>query len=165
MKYLNSGKNSKSRLRMWLKILSVSNFVQSELRTNFRSEFDTTLPRFDVLAALDRFDEGLKMSELSKALRVSNGNVTGIIDRLIDDELVERRTIPGDRRASLVVLSIKGKAEFNKQAIAHEGWVDDLLSSLPGKDIDLLCEQFDGVIKDSENKDVPLKKTSSGGEK
>ena len=78
---------SKERLRLWLRILSAQRVIENEVRERLRVEHDTTLPRFDVMAALYRNEEGLKMSELSGELRVSNGNVTGIVDRLVNDGL------------------------------------------------------------------------------
>ena len=100
---------TKNRLRLWLKLLKLTRQIESELRDNLRVEFDTTLPRFDVMAALYRFPKGLLMSELSGALKVSNGNVTGIVDRLVKDELVIRSAVPGDRRALRVKLTPAGK--------------------------------------------------------
>lgn len=86
---------TKNRLRLWLKLLKLTRQIESELRDNLRVEFETTLPRFDVMAALYRFPKGLLMSELSGALKVSNGNVTGIVDRLVKDALVIRSAVPG----------------------------------------------------------------------
>jgi DNA-binding MarR family transcriptional regulator len=86
----NDAAASKARLRLWLKLLKATKHVEAELRENFRTTFDTTLPRFDVMAALDHHSEGLKMSELSSVLKVSNGNITGIVDRLVDDGLLVR---------------------------------------------------------------------------
>lgn len=125
---------AKTRLRLWLKLLKLSRQVEGDLRDNLRAEFQTTLPRFDVMAALHRFPKGLLMSELSAALKVSNGNVTGIIDRLVNDALVTRAAVPGDRRALCVKLTAAGKKEFLKQAGQHEGWVDDLLGNLSRND-------------------------------
>jgi DNA-binding MarR family transcriptional regulator len=92
-----------------------------------RTEFNTTLPRFDVMAALSRYPKGLKMSELSGVLKVSNGNVTGLVDRLADEGLLERVAVPGDRRASLVRLTAQGRADFAVQAEAHARWIDVML--------------------------------------
>ncbi|CZF80039.1 DNA-binding transcriptional repressor MarR [Grimontia marina] len=139
-------KHSKSRLRLWLKILGVSQYIQSDLRQKFRVEFNSTLPRFDVLATLARYEEGMKMSELSTALRVSGGNVTGIIDRLIDDEFVERTVMPNDRRASCVSLTALGRKEFEVQAKAHEAWVNELLISLDDDSLHILSHQLDAII-------------------
>lgn len=125
---------SKERLRLWLRILKASRSIEATLRERLRERFATTLPRFDVMAALSRFEDGLKMSQLSGVLRVSNGNVTGIVDRLVDDGLVIRVPVPGDRRASLVRLTRRGQEEFARQAIAHEIWLDDLLSEFSAED-------------------------------
>lgn len=126
---------SKSRLRMWLGLLKVSRGLEAEIRDRLRREFATTLPRFDVLAMLERFGDGLKMSELSSHLMVSNGNVTGIIDRLVADGWVVRVSIKGDRRATLVRLTPTGKAEFARMAAAHEGWITELLGDLTEAEI------------------------------
>ncbi|MGC1495756.1 MAG: MarR family transcriptional regulator [Sulfitobacter sp.] len=120
--------DSKERLRLWLRFLKASRAIESTLRENLRDEFATTLPRFDVMAALSRYEDGLKMSELSGVLRVSNGNVTGIVDRLAEDGILVRVPVPGDRRASLVRLTKRGHEVFAKQAKAHEAWIDGILS-------------------------------------
>jgi DNA-binding MarR family transcriptional regulator len=129
---------SKARLRLWLKILKVSRLIERELRERLRVEFDTTLPRFDVLAALYRVEKGLNMSELSAVLKVSNGNVTGIVDRLVADALIVRVPVEGDRRAMIVRLTEKGREHFSVLARAHEGWVNELLGSLEAADADEL---------------------------
>lgn len=136
----------KTRLRLWLKLLKVSRQIEGELRDNLRSEFSTTLPRFDVMAALYRFPEGLRMNELSAVLKVSNGNVTGIVDRLVNDSLVARVAVPGDRRALLVKLTPTGKKEFMQQAIAHEGWVDNLLGNVSVEDAEMMLKIADKVL-------------------
>lgn len=134
---------TKNRLRLWLKLLKLSRQIESELRDNFRVEFQTTLPRFDVMAALYRFPKGLLMNELSEALKVSNGNVTGIVDRLVKDDLVIRAAVPGDRRALRVKLTAAGKKEFLKQAVQHESWVDTLLSDITPEDAELIIKLID----------------------
>lgn len=121
---------SKVRLRLWLRLLKLTSGIEGELRRRLRDDHNTTLPRFDVLAALSRRPEGLKMSELSGYLKVSNGNVTGIVDRLTEEGLVLRVAIPGDRRAQKVCLTSKGKRVFDALALHHESWVDDLLQGL-----------------------------------
>ena len=134
---------TKQRLRVWLRMLKATKLVEATVRENLRVEFDTTLPRFDVLAALYRFEEGLKMSELSAALRVSNGNVTGIVERLVADGLVLRVPVTGDKRATLVRLSSKGKKTFARMAEAHAGWVSGILGDLSDAD----CEQAIGILE------------------
>lgn len=125
---------SKQRLRVWLRLLRLNKRVEAELRERLRQEFATTLPRFDVMAALYRSGDGLKMSELSRLLMVSNGNVTGIVDRLTEDGLILRAAVPGDRRAARARLTSKGRTEFERQAAAHEEWVGELLGGLGEED-------------------------------
>ncbi|MEH6646932.1 MarR family winged helix-turn-helix transcriptional regulator [Sulfitobacter sp.] len=121
---------SKQRLRVWLRLLKINKAVEAELRNRLRTQFATTLPRFDVMSALYRNKNGLKMSELSRLLMVSNGNVTGIVDRLTTDGLILRVAVPGDRRAACALLTAKGRTEFERQAVAHEAWVAELLCGL-----------------------------------
>ncbi|MFK4825481.1 MarR family winged helix-turn-helix transcriptional regulator [Paenochrobactrum sp. BZR 588] len=118
---------SKQNLRVWLKVLKTTKHIETMIREKLRDEFDTTLPRFDVMSALYRFDDGLRMSELSAALRVSNGNVTGIIERLVADGSVTRETVSGDKRATIVRLTKAGRTSFETLAAAHEKWIDDVL--------------------------------------
>ena len=120
----------KERLRLWLRMLKTTRSIEAKLRENFREEFATTLPRFDVIAALSRFESGLKMSEISGVLKVSSGNVTGIVDRLADDGFLVRAAVPGDRRAQRVRLTVRGQEEFLRQARAHEGWISEALGDL-----------------------------------
>lgn len=136
---------SKERLRLWLKLLKTSGLIEDELRRRLRRDFESTLPRFDVMSALDRYPDGLKMSEISELLRVSNGNVTGIVDRLVEDGVALREAVPGDRRASRVRLTRKGEDEFGRQAAAHETWVDELLSELNTDDVRGIADRLDRI--------------------
>ena len=121
---------SRHRLRLWLKLLGVSRGIETELRARLVREFGETLPRFDVLAALHRMGTRMTMSELSRHLRVSNGNVTGIIERLAEDGLVERRRDDQDRRTAHVCLTDGGAAKFETMAEAHHAWVDEILGAV-----------------------------------
>lgn len=136
---------SKTRLRLWLRLLKLSRQIEGELRDNLRRDFTSTLPRFDVLAALDRFPDGLKMSELSGVLMVSNGNVTGIVDRLVSDCMIVRAPVPGDRRASRVKLTAKGRAEFARQARSHETWINRIFTTLDRQEARDVCALLDKV--------------------
>ncbi|MEH6402903.1 MAG: MarR family transcriptional regulator [Sneathiella sp.] len=133
----------KLRLRVWLRLLRVSRSIEGELRERLRVRYKSTLPRFDVLAALFRQAEGLKMSELSSALMVSNGNVTGIIERLVGEGMVERTPIPNDRRAMKVRLTAKGRQDFAEMAEVHQGWISELLDGINAEDADLICGILD----------------------
>ena len=112
--------------------------LPTKLRERLRREFASTLPRFDVMSALERHGDVLKMSALSDALMVSNGNVTGIVDWLVRHGLVERVRQPGDKRVSLVRLTEKGREEFARQAAAHEAWVSALLAGFDGDEAERL---------------------------
>ncbi|NNE53602.1 MAG: MarR family transcriptional regulator [Sulfitobacter sp.] len=118
---------AKDRVRLWLRLLKVVRGIENDLRDRLRRDHNTTLPRFDMMSALSRHPDGLKMSQLSGVLRVSNGNVTGIADRLSDEGLVERIAVPGDRRATLLRLTKAGQTQFADQARAHEEWIDEML--------------------------------------
>ena len=118
-------------LRLWLRLLACSNLIEAPLRRRLREQFDCSLPRFDLMAQLDRHPKGLKMRELSRRLMVTGGNVTGLTDKLVQDGFVERRDDPSDRRAYTVLLTPAGKKFFRQMAEAHEGWVVQLFERLP----------------------------------
>ena len=138
---------SKQRLRLWLRLLRVARAIESELRERLRLTFAITLPQFDVMAALARKPDGMKMTELSRFLMVSNGNVTGIIDRLVADGLVAREATAGDRRSVRVRLTDKGVARFDDMAGAHERWIDHLLSEFNKAEAEVLISHFDGLAE------------------
>lgn len=142
---------SKESLRLWLRILKVQRTVEAELRERLRKGFGTTLPRFDVMSALYRFRDGMKMSELSRALMVSNGNVTGIVDRLTEDGLALRVAVPGDRRAAMVRLTQRGAEEFERQAAAHEVWVHDILGGLEGEESAMIADMLSYALTEGES--------------
>lgn len=121
-------------LRVWLRLLTCTNIVESRLRNQLRTGFDSTLPRFDLMAQLDRNPEGLKMRELSRRLMVTGGNVTGLTDKLVEEGLVERRDDPRDRRAYTVHLTKEGKRLFRQMASSHENWVIELFAGLAHDD-------------------------------
>ena len=134
---------SKQRLRLWLRMLRATRGIESELRERLRKEFDVTLPQFDVMAALARKEDGMSMTELSRSLMVSNGNVTGIIDRLAAEKLVQRQAPANDRRSYIVRLTPRGAAHFAGMAKAHEAWVDGLLADIGATESDALIMQLE----------------------
>lgn len=140
------GTASHERLRLWLRLLRASRGIESELRERLRVTFDITLPQFDVLAALERRDDGISMTELSRYLMVSNGNVTGIVDRLVEDGLVERLAMPGDRRTTRVKLTNRGARDFAIMASVHESWVDELLGLYNRTEVAELIGRLDGLV-------------------
>jgi DNA-binding MarR family transcriptional regulator len=116
-------------LRLWLRLLTCANLVETTIRRRLHQEFALTLPRFDLLAQLDRVD-GLKMSELSRRLMVTSGNVTGIADQLERDGWLTRESDSDDRRATRLRLTERGRRRFAAMARVHESWVIELMSSL-----------------------------------
>jgi DNA-binding MarR family transcriptional regulator len=117
-------------LRIWLRLLTCTQLIERRVRSGLREEFGTTLPRFDLMAQLERHPEGLKMNELSRLLMVTGGNVTAIVDQLEKEGLVERFDEPADRRAFRIHLTRTGEKSFAEMARAHEQWVVELLSGL-----------------------------------
>lgn len=117
-------------LRVWLRMLACTNIVESQLRSRLRNDFDSTLPRFDLMAQLDRHPEGLKMGELSRLLMVTGGNVTGLTDKLAAEGLVIRQDDPQDRRAFTVTLTPEGRRQFRDMAGVHGQWVAGLFGGL-----------------------------------
>jgi DNA-binding MarR family transcriptional regulator len=127
--------DSKQSLRLWLKLLSCSTAIEKKARQMLIDRFGTTLPRFDVMAALDREADGLTMSGLSGHLLVSNGNVTAIVARLVEDGLVTRTQDKEDRRVLRVKLTARGRREFRLYAASHETWIEQLLGDLVDAEI------------------------------
>jgi DNA-binding MarR family transcriptional regulator len=132
----------KEKLRLWIRLLRASRTIEAELRERLSKEFATTLPRFDVLAALYRVPDGMLMSDLSRFLLVSNGNVTGIVDRLVSEGLISRARRNGDRRTSIVRLTPRGRDSFRAMAAAHEGWVSELLADVSKTDAQRLTSML-----------------------
>jgi DNA-binding MarR family transcriptional regulator len=125
-------------LRIWLRLLTCTQLIERRVRSRLRERFATTLPRFDLMAQLERHPEGLKMNELSRLLMVTGGNVTAIVDQLEKEGLVERIAEPADRRAWLVRLTSAGEKSFAEMARAHEEWVVELLAGMSRREQDEL---------------------------
>ena len=125
----------KPELRLWLRLLTCTNLLEGEIRRRLRQEFATTLPRFDLLAQLDRASGGLTLTELSNRMMVSNGNMTGLVDRLVGNNLVERLPDPDDGRSTRVALTTLGKKHFDAMTPAHESRINGMLEGLDKDDI------------------------------
>jgi DNA-binding MarR family transcriptional regulator len=125
-------------LRLWLRLLTCTNLIESSIRAALRRDFNVTLPRFDLMAQLYRHPDGLKMGELSQRLMVTGGNVTGIADQLVREQLVEREPDPADRRAWRVRLTPAGRAAFAAMAVRHEAWIAGLTGGLSEPERDQL---------------------------
>ncbi len=137
--------HSKQSLRLWLRLLACESMLEQHIRTKLRQEFAITLPQFDVLAELDYMKKPLTMTELSTQLMVSNGNVTGVVDRLARDNYVKRLPSPADRRVQLIGLSEKGSDEFRKMAIQHERWIDNAFAEIDLEEIQQITHLLNRV--------------------
>ena len=121
-------------LRLWLRLLSCTTRIEDTIRQRLREQFGITLPRFDLMAQLEREPEGLAMGEVSRRMMVTGGNVTTIVDQLEREQLVQRLPVPGDRRSYRLSLTEAGRNTFATMAQAHEAWVRELLSPLSSKE-------------------------------
>ena len=121
-------------VRVWLRLLTCTNIVESRVAGRLRDDFDTTLPRFDFLSQLERNAGGLRMTEISKGMMVTGGNVTRIADQLLAEGLITRGVAPGDRRAAVVKLTAAGRRAFAEMARLHEGWIVEMFAGLSETD-------------------------------
>ena len=127
-------------LRIWLRLLTCTQLIERQVRSRLREQFGSTLPRFDLMAQLERHRDGLKMNELSRLLMVTGGNITAIVDQLEAEGLVERLDHAGDRRAFRIRLTRAGERSFAEMARAHEEWVVELLAGLSRREQDDLLK-------------------------
>lgn len=125
-------------IKLWLRLLTCSSMIERRLRNSLRERFDTTLPRFDFMAQLERVPDGLSMGELSRRMMVSGGNVSGLATQLVAEGLIERNPAPGNRRTFIVKLTPKGRRLFSKMAAEHEQWVIGMLGHLSSGDVEQL---------------------------
>ena len=125
-------------VRLWLRLLTCTQLIEQQVRSRLREQFETTLPRFDLMAQLERAPDGLKMNELSRRMMVTGGNVTGITDQLEAEGWVQRVPLEGDRRALLIRLTPTGKKAFAEMARVHEGWIVESLAGLSQREVETL---------------------------
>ena len=121
-------------LKLWLRMLSCTVRIENEIRSRMRATFDITLPRFDLMAQLERHPQGLRMGELSRRMMVTGGNITGITDQLEQEKLVLRVPDPKDRRVFTVKLTEAGRRTFAEMAVVHEGWIAEMLQAISPED-------------------------------
>ena len=120
----------KAELRLWLRLLATNTLIETEIRRRLRERFDVTLPRFDLMAQLERKPHGMTLGELSQRMMVTNGNVTGLVDRLLAEEVISRKQHKSDRRSHIVSLTEKGRRQFAKMAKEHEDWIAAMFGEL-----------------------------------
>jgi len=147
-KVLESPQDHKDELRLWLRLLTCTNLIEAAIRKRLSEDFDTTLPRFDLLAQLERAPDGMTLGDLSRRMMVTNGNVTGLVERLVQSGHIKRSALPTDRRVQIVKLTAKGHSYFSRMASAHENWIAELFAQLNAKDVGELIRSL-GKLKDS----------------
>ena len=143
----------KDELRLWLRLFTCKEMIESEVRRRLRDGFDVTLPRFDLMAQLYRAPKAMTLGELSQRMMVSNGNVTGLVDRLVQQGLVNRRPSSKDRRAQLVSLTAQGRRFFAAIARSNGDWIGEMFAGLSGDDIEMLMRLL-GKTKASARKAI-----------
>jgi DNA-binding MarR family transcriptional regulator len=148
-------KDDHQALRLWLRMLSCTVCIENHVRGRLRHEFATTLPRFDLMAQLERHPDGLRMSELSKRLMVSGGNITGITDQLEREKLVARTLNREDRRTITVKLTETGLKRFREMAASHEQWIIELLGGLNQEDKQVMLGMLRKLKTHSRARTVP----------
>jgi len=131
-----------AELRLWLRLLTCSTLIEAEVRRRLREEFDCTLPRFDLMAQLERAKDGMVLGEVSKRMMVSPGNITVLVERLVETGHITRTVSPTDRRAQIIALTPFGRAEFEKMATVHADWIAALFGGLPAKDGEVLFDKL-----------------------
>jgi DNA-binding MarR family transcriptional regulator len=129
-----------AELRLWLRLLTCTTLIEGEVRRRLRDNFEVTLPRFDLMAQLDKTPGGMTLGQLSSRMMVSNGNVTGLAERLVAQGLLDRKPSPSDRRAQIVSLTAEGRRAFRTMARAHETWIAALFAGLDTSEIDELMQ-------------------------
>ena len=139
-KVLEAPGDHKAELRLWLRLLTCTTMVEAEIRRRLREGFDFTLPRFDLLAQLDKAPDGMTLGEVSKRMMVSNGNVTHVVEKLVASGHLDRRPAPHDRRVQIISLTETGRAEFRAMAKVHEAWIADMFAGLDQKDTATLMD-------------------------
>jgi len=147
----NGAMERKARLRLWIRLLRASRHIEGVTRERFKAQFNMTLPRFDVMAALYRKPDGMLMSEIARFLIVSNGNVTGIVDRLVSEGFVARSQRNGDRRTSFITLTRRGRTAFAAMATAHEHWIGGLLGGVSARDAQQLSAKLKSFVSEWES--------------
>ena len=156
-------KGDHQALRLWLRLLSCTVRIENQVRIGLRQEFGTTLPRFDLMAQLERSGGGLRMNELSQRLMVSGGNVTGITDQLEREGLVTRTPYPGDRRAFTVKLTDTGLKRFREMAARHEQWILELLAGLSRAERARMISELGKLKSHIDSKSLNVKPSSPRG--
>lgn len=144
----------REELRLWLRLFAATTLIENEIRSRLREQFDFTLPRFDMLAQLERAPEGIVLGDLSRRLMVTAGNVTAVCDKLIEDGYISRTPSPDDRRIQIVRMTHAGRSAFSKVAEAHAQWIKEIFDDLPPQDVQGLNKLLSTLKHSVEARDI-----------
>ena len=142
----------RDELRAWLRLFASTTLIENEIRSRLRDQFDFTLPRFDMLAQIERAPDGMVLGDVSRRMMVSAGNVTPICEKLIEDGFVTRTPLPSDRRVQIVKMTRAGRAAFATMAKAHAIWITEFFGDLAPKDLDHLLRILKQLRHSAEEK-------------
>ncbi|MCJ2131968.1 MarR family winged helix-turn-helix transcriptional regulator [Methylobacterium sp. E-045] len=120
-------------LRVWFRFIRLNRRVTAAMTAELRG-LGLSIPQFDVLSTLTE-REGLTQQDLAARLYVTKGNVSGLIDRLVQAGFVERHAIPGDRRSHALRLTPAGTEIAARGIAAQKAYVARTLGTLPAHDI------------------------------
>lgn len=147
-KALESPEHHRDHLRLWLRMLTCTTLVEAGVRGRLREQFEVTLPRFDLMAQVQRAPNGMTLSEVSRRMMVSNGNVTGLVERLVESGHLNRWPSPTDRRVQIIALTPAGRQEFGRMAKAHEAWIAEMFADFSASEVNSLIGLL-GKLKQS----------------
>lgn len=126
--------NQGDETHLWLRLLTCTTLIETEVRRGLREEFDFTLPRFDLLAQLERAENGMVLGEISKRMMVSAGNLTALVERMVESGHITRSTSPSDRRVQIVALTPFGRKAFGTMAERHRAWIGNLFAGVTAEE-------------------------------
>lgn len=149
------GRDTRTAVRAWLRLLTCTTLIENEIRSRLREQFDFTLPRFDLLAQLDKAEDGLVLGEASKLLMVSAGNVTAVVEKLLASGYITRQPSPTDRRVQIIRLTHAGRAAFRTMAEAHHGWVEELFGGLSDEETATLTDGLARLKRSAQGRIAP----------
>jgi DNA-binding MarR family transcriptional regulator len=128
-------------LKVFLRVARLQQRVTGALAARLR-EIGLSIPQFDVISTLTE-EEGVTQQDLAARLYVTKGNVSGLIDRMAEAGLVERRATPGDRRARAIHLTPQGRVLAQQGMALQRDYVASTLGALPETDL----AEFDRVLR------------------
>lgn len=120
-------------MRVWFRFLRLHQRVTLAMTARLRV-LGLSVPQFDLLSTLSE-REGMTQSDLAERLYVTKGNVSGLVDRMVEAGLVERRAIANDRRSYALHLTPHGRDLATRGMATQRDYVAATLGQLSGADL------------------------------